>query len=136
MAGPVLTDSVMIRIQQWQGECTGLDSAKIHCDKSKTGASYGGEQLGAKRINNCPYQVRGRQLDPGHFVVVADPQVVESQLSQGGFSTVDLTQLGRRNRMVVRNPRCQTRSSRLVGNRQTQSLGNRTHRKLGHAGLG
>jgi hypothetical protein len=32
----------MISIQQWQGERTGLNTAKIYRDKAESGAAYGG----------------------------------------------------------------------------------------------
>jgi hypothetical protein len=126
----------MIRTQEWQRERPGLDPAKIHSHKSETGASYGGQHLGSKRINDRPDQVRGRQLDPGHLVVVAHSQVAESQLSQGGLSAINLAELGWRNGMVVGNPRREAGGSRLVCNRQSQGPGDRTHGQLGHAGLG
>ena len=44
----------MIRIQQWQCECAGLDPTNIHRDKSEASASYGGQHLRAERIKRPP----------------------------------------------------------------------------------
>jgi hypothetical protein len=105
MAALGLAGSVMIRTQQWQRERPGLDPAKIYRHKSEASAAHGCQHLGAKRINDRPDKVRGRQLDSGHLVVVANSQIVESQPPQGGLSAFNLAQLCRRNGMVVGDPR-------------------------------
>jgi hypothetical protein len=73
----------MIRIQQGQSKCTGLDTSKIDRDESKPGAAYRVEHLNAERIGYRPKQILRRQLDPRHLVMMAHPQIGESQLSQG-----------------------------------------------------
>jgi hypothetical protein len=94
----------MIRIQQWQCECAGLDPPDIHRDKSKSGASYGGQHLRAKRIADGPDQIWGRQLDPGDVVVMPNSQLCESEPPQGRLGAFDLAELGGRDHVVVRNP--------------------------------
>jgi hypothetical protein len=78
----------MIRIQQGQGKRAGLNTSKIHRDKSETSSQ----------------QILGRQLDPRDLVVVAHSQIGESQLPQGRFGAFNLAQFRRRNGMVVGNP--------------------------------
>jgi hypothetical protein len=126
----------MIRIQQWQGERAGLNTAKIYRDKAESSAAYGGQHLRSQRINYRPHQVRRRQLHPRDLVVVAHSEIGESQLPQGGLGAFNLAELCRRNRMMVGNPRRQARRSRLVGYLQAYGPCNRTHITLGHAGLG
>jgi hypothetical protein len=126
----------MLRTQQWQGECSGLDPPKVQGDKSEAGPSYRGQDLGSKRISYCPDQIRSRQLDSRDLIVVTNSQIAESQLPQCRFGTLDLAQLGRCDRMVVGNPGGEARSSRLVGHLQAQGSCDRTDRKLAHASLG
>jgi hypothetical protein len=73
----------MIRIQQWQSECTGLNTSKIDRDEPKPCAAYRVQHLNAERIGYRPKQILGRQLDPRHLVMMAHPQIGESQLPQG-----------------------------------------------------
>ncbi len=126
----------MIRTDERQGEGAGLNPADIHRDKSEAGTSYGVQHLRTKRIADRSNQIRRRQLDPRNVVVVSNSQLRESQLPQRGLGAVDLAELGRRDHMVVRNPRREARRSRLVGHLQTQSAGHRTHCQLGHASVG
>ena len=126
----------MVRIQQWQCERAGLDTAKIHRDKSEASTSYGGEHFATKWIDDRTNQIGGGQFDSGDLIVVPNPQIAESQLPQGRLGALDLAQLRRGHRLVVGNPRRQAWRSRLVGHRQTQVARDRTHCKLGHAGLG
>ena len=73
----------MIRIQQWQGERTGLNTSKIDRNESKSGAAYRFQHLNAERIGYRPEQIPRRQLDPRHVVMMAHSEIGESQLSQG-----------------------------------------------------
>jgi hypothetical protein len=125
----------MIRIQQGQGEGSGLNTTKINGGKAEPSAAYRRQHLRADWISHRPRQVLRRQLDPRYLIMVPDPQIGESQLPQGGFGAFDLAQLGRRNGVVVRNPRRQARRGRLVGHRQIQSPSNGTYITFGHAGL-
>jgi hypothetical protein len=125
----------MIRIQQGQGKRAGLNTSKIHRDKSETSTAYGGQHLSAERVNDGSQQILGRQLDPRDLVVVAHSQIGESQLPQGRFGAFNLAQFRRRNGMVVGNPRRQARRSRLVSHLKAQGSCNRTYVTLGHSGL-
>jgi hypothetical protein len=114
----------------------GLDAAKIDSDEAETGTAYGGDHLSTKRINHCPNQITGWQLDPCDLLVMPNSQVAESQLPQGSFGALNLAQLGWSHEMVVRNSRCETGCRRLVGHRQIQRSRHRTHRPLRHADVG
>jgi hypothetical protein len=94
----------MIRVQQWQCECAGLNPTDIHRDKSESGASDSGQHLRTKRIADGPDQICGRQLDPGDVVVMSNSQFGESELSQRRLGAFDLAEFGRRNQVVVWNP--------------------------------
>jgi hypothetical protein len=94
----------MIRIQQRQCECAGLDPANIHRDKSESGASYGGQHLRAKRIADGTDQICGRQLDPRDVVVMPNSELRESEPPQGRLGAFDLAEFGGRDHLVVRNP--------------------------------
>jgi hypothetical protein len=126
----------MIRSDERQGEGTGLNPRDIHRDESEAGTSYGVQHLGAKWIADRSNQIWGRQLDPRNVVVMPNPQLRESEPSQCRLGTIDLAELGRRDHLVVRNPRCEARRRRLVGHLQTQSAGHRTHCQFGHASVG
>jgi hypothetical protein len=125
----------MIRTQQLQREGSGLDTSKINRHESETSTAYSCQHLGTERIDDSPNQISGRQLDPRDLIVMPNSQVAESQLSQGRLGAFDLTQLGWRHRMVVRNSRRKAGRRRLVGDRQSQRSRDRTHRKLGHTHL-
>lgn len=126
----------MIRSDERQGECPGLDPAHIHRDKSEPGASYGVQHPRAKRIADRPNQICGRQLDPRDVVVVPNSQFRESKLPQGRLSAFDLAELGRCDRVMVRDPRREAGCSRLVGHLQVKSARERTYCRLGNASVG
>jgi hypothetical protein len=94
----------MIRIDQRQRECTGLDAGNIHRGKSEAGAAYGIQDLAAKRIAHSPDQICRWHLDPGDVVVMPDSQLDEPELSQRRLGTFDLAEFGRRDRVMMRNP--------------------------------
>ena len=73
----------MIRTQQLERECSGLDASKIHRDESETSAAYSCQHLGTERIDDSPSQISGRQLNPRDLIVMPNSQVAESQLPQG-----------------------------------------------------
>ena len=117
-------------------EGAGLDARQIHRDELETGSTDSCQHLGTEGINDRPNKISGRQLDPRDLIVMPNSQVAESQLPQGRLGAFDLTQLGWRHGMVVRNSRREAGRRRLVGHRQSQRSRDRTHRKLGHAHLG
>jgi hypothetical protein len=126
----------MIIIQQLERKSPGLDTTKIDSDEAETGTAYGCEHMSTKRINHCPNQIIGRQLDSRDVIVMPNSQVAESQLPQGSFGALNLAQLGWSHEMVVRNSRCETGCCRFIGHRQIQRSRHRTHRPLRHADVG
>jgi hypothetical protein len=126
----------MIRSDERQGECAGLDPAHIDRDKAEAGASYGIQHLRAKWIADRPSQIFRRQLDPRDVVVVPNSQFRESELPQRRLGALDLAELGWCDHMVVRDPRREAWRSRLVGHLQADSARERTHCRLRDASVG
>ena len=66
----------MVRIQQWQCERAGLDTANIHRDEAEASTSYGGEHFAAEWIKDRTNEIGRGQFDSGDLIVVPSTEGV------------------------------------------------------------
>ena len=81
-------------------------------------------------------RLSGRQFDAGDVAVVAHAAVGEPERPQGPLRGLDLGELRRRHRLVVRDPRRQARCRRLVGAGQPEHPRDAPDGGLVEAGVG
>jgi hypothetical protein len=126
----------MTNLNKREGECAGLYSGEIHDGITEAGRGRGGPDAFSQRFGDGPQEVVGGQFDPGDVIVMADPQVGEAHPPQSGFDLLDLTQLVRGDRPMVRYPGREARRGGFVRAGQLQSAGDSSHIQFCQAGVG
>src|SRR4051812_23866441 len=101
-------------LYQRKGERAGLDAGQIDRREPEPGSTYPAVDLGPRRFADRPDEIADGQFDARDVTVVPDPEIGETNCSDCCLGLLDLSELGRRDFLVVRDARRQARRGRFA----------------------